>query len=179
MSGAQALFFSGWAPLLRVVVVGTLGYLFLLFTLRAAGPRALAKTNLFDFIILVTLGSAFGRALTAKDVALAEACVAFALLASLQYGASRLRLRSGRIAALLDAEPTLLYFAGRPLPSALRQARLTQADIETAVRAKGLGTLERVEAVILEPSGELSVIQRGQGPQELVAGVAGADGQTP
>jgi uncharacterized membrane protein YcaP (DUF421 family) len=168
MSSPPAFFFSGWEPLLRVLLVGTLGYLALLFTLRAAGPRAITKTNLFDFIILVTIGSAFGRALTAKDVALAEACVAFALLTSLQYGASWLRMRSRRLAALLDADPTLLYFDGRFVTASLRQARITQADIEVAVRARGLGTMEQVEAVVLEPSGELSIIQRGQGARELI-----------
>ena len=175
MSSAPAFFFSGWEPLLRILLVGTLGYLYLLFTLRAAGPRAIAKTNLFDFIILVTIGSAFGRALTAKDVALVEACVAFTLLTSLQYAASRLRMRSRRLAALLDADPTLLYFDGRFVTAALRQARITQADIEGAVRSKGLGTMERIEAVVLEPSGELSIIQRAQGARELVTRVGGAE----
>jgi uncharacterized membrane protein YcaP (DUF421 family) len=174
MNSPPAFFFSGWEPLLRVLLIGTAGYLCLLFTLRAAGPRAIAKTNLFDFIILVSIGSAFGRALTAKDVSLAEACVAFTLLTSLQYGASRLRMRSRRLAALLDADPALLYFDGRFVTSSLRQSRITQADIEVAVRAKGLGTMERIEAIVLEPSGELSIIQKGQEAQELVTRIGRA-----
>jgi uncharacterized membrane protein YcaP (DUF421 family) len=169
MNSEPAFFFAGWAPILRVLLVGTCAYLFLLFTLRAAGPRAIAKTNIFDFIILVGIGSAFGRILTAKDVAVVEACVAFTLLASLHYGASWLRLRSKRLASLLDADPALLFYKGKYLGAALRQARVTEADIEAAVRAKGLGSMNEVEAVVLEADGELSIIRQGPAAQELVS----------
>jgi uncharacterized membrane protein YcaP (DUF421 family) len=168
MNSEPAFFFSGWTPIVRVLFVGTCAYLFLLFTLRTAGPRAIAKTNIFDFIVLVSIGSAYGRILTAKDVAVVEACVAFALLASLHYGASWLRLRSKRLASLLDADPTLLFFQGRYLGAALRHARLTEADIEAAVRAKGLGSMSEVEAVVLEAGGELSIIRHGPEARELV-----------
>ena len=149
MNSDPAFFFSGWIPILRLLVVGTMGYLFLLFTLRIAGPRTIARTNIFDFIILVSIGSVFGRMLTAKDVSVAEACVAFALLASLHYGASWLRKRSKRIASVLDADPVLLFFNGKHLGAPLRRARISEADIESAVRAKGMGSMADVEAIVL------------------------------
>jgi uncharacterized membrane protein YcaP (DUF421 family) len=167
MSGDPAFFFSGWAPVLRILFVGTFAYLFLLVTLRVSGPRTLSRTNIFDFIISVAVGSAFGRILTAKEVALVEACAAFTLLALLQYGVSFLRVRSTRFAALVNASPCLLYFDGQYLSQALRLARLAESDVQDAVRAKGLGSMSEVEAVVLEAGGELAVIRKGPGPQEL------------
>jgi uncharacterized membrane protein YcaP (DUF421 family) len=167
MSNDLGFLFSGWAPLVRILFVGTFAYVFLLVTLRVSGPRTLGRTNMFDFIISVGVGSAFGRILTAKDVALAEACTAFALLAFLQYLVSFLRVRSKRFADLVNASPSLVYFDGRYLAKAMSLSRLTEADIQEAVRTKGLGSMSDVEAVVLEAGGELSVIQKAPNSREM------------
>ena len=171
MNVESAIFFSGWLAIERVLVIGAVGYLFLIFALRIVGPRTLAKTNLFDFVILVSIGSVYGRILTAEDVALAEACVAYALVVFMHYAVSWLRTRSARVSSLLDAEPILLFYRGTHISGALKRARVKLADIEAAVREKGLGSMRMVEAVVLEANGELSIIGSGPHDQELVANV--------
>ncbi len=152
----SAIFFSGWLPIARVLVVGSLGYVFLLLVLKIVGPRTLAKTNLFDFIILVSIGSVYGRILTATDVTLIEACVAYALVVFMHYAVSWLRMRSAWVSSVLDAEAVLLFYKGTYIRAAMKQARVKPAEIEAAVRGKGLGSLSHVEAVVLEAHGELS-----------------------
>jgi len=171
MNVESAIFFSGWLAIARLLVIGAVGYVFLLFALRIVGPRTLANTNLFDFVILVSIGSVYGRILTAKDVALAEACVAYVLVVSMHYGVSWLRTRSGRVSSLLDAEPILLFYQGTHMRSAMRHARVKLTDIEAAVREKGLGSMTVVDAVVLEANGKLSVIRSAQHANELVANV--------
>jgi uncharacterized membrane protein YcaP (DUF421 family) len=168
MQTSGALFFGGWEPIVRVLVIAPCAYVFLLFTLRAAGSRALVKTNVFDFIIIVGVGSAFGRMLTAKDVALAEACTALLVLVLLQYAVSALRLRSRSFARLVDADATLLYYDARFLHRNTRKARLTESDLREAARAKGVGSMSDVAAIVLEAGGELSVIRKAPGDSELV-----------
>jgi uncharacterized membrane protein YcaP (DUF421 family) len=167
LSAVSSILFSGWLPVARVIIVGTAGYFFLLFVLRAAGPRTLAKTSIFDFIMLVSIGSVFGRILTAEEVSLVEACVAYALLTGLHYSVSRLRARSGRFATFLDAAPVLLYFRGTYVERELRRARIWHSDIEAAVRHSGLGSMTKVDAVVLEADGELSIVRKEPGAQEL------------
>ncbi len=172
VESVEAIFFAGWLPILRVLVVGTAGYVFLLLALRAGGPRTLAKTNIFDFVILVSLGSVYGRILTATDVALLEACIAYALVIGLHYGVSLLRVRDARLASLLDAEPVLLYFDGRYGERSLHRVRLNEHDVEAAVRKKGYASMREVSAVVLEADGDLSVIGRPGTEQPLVAKLA-------
>jgi uncharacterized membrane protein YcaP (DUF421 family) len=168
MKSEVSFLFAGWEPILRILFVGTFAYFSLLLTLRASGSRTLARTNIFDFIVSVAIGSVFGRILTAKEVALVEACVAFALLALLQYLVSWLRLRSKAFAAVVDGSPSLLYFGGAYCRGAMRAVRIAETDLEEAVRAKGLGSLEEVEAIILEAGGAISIIQKSQHPPELL-----------
>lgn len=168
MKSDVSFLWAGWQPILRILFVGTFAYFSLLLTLRVSGSRTLARTNIFDFIVSVAIGSVFGRILTAKEVALVEACVAFALLALLQYLVSWLRLRSQAFAAVVDGSPSLLYFGGSYSRGAMRAARLAERDLEEAVRAKGIGSLDEVEAIILEAGGAISILRKSQHPPELV-----------
>jgi uncharacterized membrane protein YcaP (DUF421 family) len=102
-------------------------------------------------------------------VTLVEALVAYALLIALHYAVSWSRVRSKFIAAWLDAEPILLYFDGGCLHRTLRRARIRQNDVEAAVRGKGIASLNDVDAVVLEPNGELSILPKQQGHRELIA----------
>lgn len=151
------MLFAGWLPIVRLVIVGTCGYAFLLLALRIAGPRTLAKTNVFDFVILVSIGSIYGRILTAKDVALAEALVAYAFIVGIHYLLSFMRSRSLRFAALLDAEPLLLFYGGSYVRFAMRRARIREADIEAAARQGGYPSMAEVSAVVLEGDGAMSI----------------------
>lgn len=165
----STVFFSGWIPILRVIIVGTCGYVFLLFALRIVGPRTLAKTNIFDFIILVSVGSIYGRILTAKDVGLVEALVAYALVVAMHYVVSWLRFRSHGFARLLDADPVLLFYQGAYIPSTMRHARIREADLDAAAREKGIASTSEIEAIVLEADGELSILRRGPEHSPLVA----------
>ena len=151
-------FFGGWAPILRIFAVGTAMYVTLVVILRISGSRALSSMNAFDFIVSVAIGSAFGRALTAKGVALAEAVAAFILLIALQYSVAWLQTRWSFFMGVVTSPPALLYFRGTFLHDAMRRERVTEAEVRAAVRKRQLGSMDEVEAVVLESSGEFSII---------------------
>jgi uncharacterized membrane protein YcaP (DUF421 family) len=154
--------FAGWEQAARVVFVGTLAYFSLVLLIRASTKRTLAQLSAFDFVITVALGSAYGRILTATEVGLFEAILAFALLAGLQVALAAAESRWPRFAQLVKAPPSLLYYQGEFLHDTLRKERIAPSEIEAAVRAKGLGSFEEVEAVVLESGGSFSIIQSPQ-----------------
>lgn len=127
-------FFGGWAPIARVVVVGTLAYVALVLLMRVSGKRILTRMNGFDLLIAVSMGAVFGRVLTAQNVALAEAVAAFALLATLQSAMAWLQFRFPKFAAVATPSPTLPYFRQRVLHDALRRERVTEPELRTAAR---------------------------------------------
>lgn len=155
-------FFGGWEPIARVLVVGTLAYFAMVLLLRSSKKRTLAQLNAFDFIITVALGASFGRILTAQGVALAEAVAAFALLIFLQFVMSHFQISSPLFKRLVTDPPTLLLYRGRILHDALRRQRITEGELQTALREKGVGSFEEAEAVVLESNGNFAVVKRGQ-----------------
>jgi uncharacterized membrane protein YcaP (DUF421 family) len=152
------MFFGGWTPILRTVLVGSLGYVALVATLRVSGKRTLAKLNAFDLVVTVALGSSLASVLLSSDVALAQGAAAFATLIGLQFAVAWGSVRSPRLARLVRSEPTLLMRHGEVLPDALRRTRVTEAELRSVIRSSRHPAPGRVAAVILESDGSFSVI---------------------
>ena len=156
------MIFDDWQGLLRVAVVGVLAYVALVLLLRVSGKRALSKLNAFDFVVTIALGSVLATILLSEDVALAEGVLAFALLLALQFVITWLSVRSATVRRLVKSEPALLLFRGRLLEQAMAAERVTEDEVLDAVRSHGSGTLDEVEALVLETDGTFSVIRRSE-----------------
>lgn len=137
------------------------GYLTLLVLLRTTGPRTMSAMTPVDFVIAVTMGSAFGRVLTAEKVAVSQVVAVLVLLVAIQWALAWARARSPWVGRAMDHPPALLYSEGRMMRAALRRHRLTEADVHNAARANGHGSLEDVHSVLLMMDGSLGVIARG------------------
>lgn len=150
--------FDGWEPVLRILLVGTLGYIALVTLLRVTGKRTLSQMNGFDFVITVALGASFGRILTARDIPLVEAVTAFALLMTLQWIVAKLQLSWPFFSRAVTSDPALLVYRGAVNTRTVRKERLTLDEIQGAARKQGFGSLDDIEAMVLEPSGQISVV---------------------
>jgi uncharacterized membrane protein YcaP (DUF421 family) len=163
------MFFDGWSGLVRVLVVGILAYVALVFLLRISGKRTLTKLNAFDLVVTVALGSTLSSILISESVALAEGVLALALLIFLQYVITWLSVRSPGFQSWIKAEPTLLVHRGRFLDSALRSQRIARDEILASLRNSGQPKVEDVLAVVLETDGSLTVIPETSAGEPLTA----------
>ena len=172
----EHLFYNRWEDLARTLIVGVLGYVFLVGCLRWSGKRTLSKMNAFDLIVTVSLGSVLASLLLSKSVALAEGVVALSLLVGLQFAVTWTSVRVRWVRRFVTGEPLLLLDQGEFLPEALLHARVTEDEVCAAVRAAGIGPLNQVAAVVLETDGSFSVIQQsdqGKGTKDSTDNQAG------
>lgn len=157
------MLFGGWDSLLRTLVVGVLAYSALVVFLRVSGKRTLSKMNAFDLVVTVALGSTLATVLLARDVALADGALAFALLIGLQFAVTWSSVRARWVRQLATGDPLMLLYRGNILPAALLEARVTEDEVRAAIRSAGLASLDKVHAVVLETDGSFSVVQRDEG----------------
>ncbi|WP_017670487.1 YetF domain-containing protein [Blastomonas sp. AAP53] len=165
------MLFDGFYDLARVAGISLLAYVSLIIVLRLAGKRSLAKLNAFDLVVTVALGSTFATVLLSSDVAFLEGLLAFAALALLQWGVSRLSVAWPAFRNLVRSQPRLLLEDGEFLMEAANDERITQDELLAAVRSAGVGRLEDVAAVVLETDGSLSVIKRADQPLTVLGSV--------
>ncbi|MCG6112223.1 MAG: DUF421 domain-containing protein [Paracoccus sp.] len=154
------ILFDSWPSLIRIPLVGLLAYAALILMLRVSGKRTLSKMNAFDLIVTVALGSTLSTVLLDDGIPLAEGVAALALLICLQYAITWASVRSPRFQGLIKAEPTLLVHQGRYLPDAMRRQRVTQDEVQAALRQSGQSDIDAVLWVMLETDGSMTVVPR-------------------
>jgi uncharacterized membrane protein YcaP (DUF421 family) len=154
------MWFDTWSDLVRVVVVGTAAYAWLVLILRVSGKRTLAKLNAFDLVVTVAIGSTLATILLDSNVAWSEGATALALLVALQLLVAFVTARAERVRDVVTARPTLLVADGEIRHDVRRRMRVAEAEIRQGLRSSGLGGLHEVGAMVLETDGTLSVIPR-------------------
>ncbi|HEX6060310.1 MAG TPA: YetF domain-containing protein [Gemmatimonadaceae bacterium] len=162
LTAASSMFFDGWEPIGRVVLMATLAYAALVAALRVAGSRALAKMSAYDLVITIALGSLIASVPLQQSVTLAEGLAAIGTFLLLQRLVSLLASRWRASRAVAKASPTLVLWDGRLLRDRMRDIPVTDAEVHAALRSSGMGSPAQAQAVVLENDGSWSVIGRGQ-----------------
>lgn len=165
---------ASWATLAAMVVSGLALYAAVILLTRLAGVRSLAKMSSFDFAATVAVGSTLAGTLVGS-AALLTGVLALALLFALQYLVAQLRWRN-LLQGALDNSPLLLMAGPRVLEDNLRHARVSREELWSQLRLAGVHRLDQVHAVVMETTGDVSVLRTGEGlDPELLEGVRGAE----
>ncbi len=164
--------FNSFSSIIHTVLIGSLAYLAIVIALRITGKRTLSKWNAFDFVVTVAYGSILANLALTKDTSLLQGLLGLGVLLGLQFLLTWLTSRSSLIRSWVKAEPTLLLSKGVFQADAMLQERITESEVCAAARAKGIASLERIEAVVLETDGSFSIIQDpDQGSHSAMADV--------
>lgn len=164
------------APQALAVVISTvLMYLTSVFLMRVLGQRAVTGLSTFDVAAVVVLGAITGRATMGHTPTLAGGIIALVTLFSLQAVMGMFRLTK-RGDALINNHPVVLMSGKEILMDNLHHNHLTEAELWTALRTAGVRNDDEIAAVILEPTGQFSVMRRGfLIDRKILVGVRDAD----
>lgn len=151
--------------LVRVALTTALFYVWIFILLRLAGRRTLAQFSAFDFVVTIAIGSLLASTVLSPDPSLAQGAVALLVLVALQMLIGWIRQHSGRARWALDFPPEEIGREGElSLSSNPLGAQLTQDEVRSLLREKGVFDVDEVEVVILEPNGKISVRRRSAPP---------------
>ena len=146
-----------WEEAGLVVVIALVIYAVTLVGARLFGPRQFASLSTHDLVFVFALGSIIGRTVLVRT-SLAGGVLGLATMFTVHALTSRLYRSSRGIHDLVRNTPILVVADGRPLRSQMQRARLGRFELRQLLRQQGHGTFEGLRAVVLEPTGQLSVI---------------------
>lgn len=160
-------------PVVVLSAVGT--YIGFLALVKIFGTRVLAKMTAFDAVVLVMFGAVAGRVTIGHPPTLAAGLIGLSTLMLLEAIFGQIR-RFSRFQHTLDGRSHVVMAHGEIITEQLRKTRLSYSDVRLAVRRAGLASLSQVQCMILEPTGDLSVIREGVPMDpELLKNVAGVE----
>lgn len=151
--------FPGGQDVIVAVIASVVMLLWIIGAVRIAGLRSFSKMSSFDFATTVAIGSTLATvSLTGQP--LGTGLIVVATLLGVQVLVSRGRLLAGL--RFLENQPLLLMHDGEFIDDNLRRSRVTRDDVLAKIRAANAGDLSQVRAVVLETTGDVSVLHGEQ-----------------
>jgi uncharacterized membrane protein YcaP (DUF421 family) len=147
---------------LEIVLRTAAMFVFALVLIRTLGKRSLGQLSIFDFVIIIALGSAVGDPMFYEDVPLLYGMVVVAVVVALERVLALLTSRQARVERMVDSSPTILLRDGVVDYKALRHELMSVSELFQALRVNGIEQLDEVALAVLEPSGHIS-IRTGKG----------------
>lgn len=147
-------------PYLEKILRPILVYFFLILGLRVAGKRELAQLNPFDLVVLLMLSNTVQNAIIGEDNTIIGGFVGAATLLATNYVALRFVRKSRRLQRFMEGRPDVLVRDGKLLKDHLDHELLTRAELLAAARKQGIASLQNIERCILEPTGNISFIEK-------------------
>jgi len=155
------------AQLAWVVLSATVFSAAVLLSVRILGLRSFSKMSSYDFVMTVAVGSLMASTLVAATPSLAQGLAGLAALFTLQYLVARARLAGGDLKEALDNEPLLLMESGRMIHENMEAAKVTEDDLIAKLRESNVLQPSEVRAVVLETTGDISVLHGPPDGQDL------------
>ncbi len=143
-------------PLIILTTVGVYSAIVLLTRLN--GLRSFSKMSGFDFAMTVAIGSLFATTIATGTPPMLQGITALATIFACQRVVAFLRSRDEDLRNLIDNSPVLLMDGPTILHENLSRVRVTQKDLYGKLREANVVNLKQVRAVVLESTGDISVL---------------------
>jgi uncharacterized membrane protein YcaP (DUF421 family) len=144
---------------LRIALLGPISLIWIALVVRVIGLRSFSKMTSFDFITTVATGSLLAGAAGASQWSeFFQSSIAVGALLGMQALAAALRIRSVKWMRFFVNEPILLMEAGKVISLNMQKARVTEDDLRAKLREANVLKYSEVRAVVLETTGDISVL---------------------
>ena len=143
---------------IEVAVRTAIVYLFLVVALRVGGRREVGQMSIIDLVVLLIIANGVQNAMVGQNTTLIGGLISAGTLVIIDRALNSVLKRNRTLARVLEGEPILLVRDGRVLTNALRRATIDRTELDAAVRAHGVATVDDVALAVLEIDGLISVI---------------------
>jgi len=132
-------------------------YAFMIVLLRITGKRQVGQLAPFDLVLLLILSNAVQNSINGGDNSLIGGFISAISLVAANYTLSYITYRSKGIAALVEGRPQVLIHNGRLYADVMRKEKVTEHELDAALRTAGASCIEHVHFAVLENNGQISV----------------------
>ncbi len=139
-------------------------YLLVMGFTRLFGLKSFSKMNSADFAKTICIGALIAATVSSEEPSLLTGTILIACFFGISYLVSFIRVRYERLGHTLDNRPVLLMCNGQVLRDNLTATNVSEGELKAKLREANVTRLADVHAVVLETTGNVSVIH---GPTDL------------
>lgn len=145
---------------LELIVRGTAMFLFLFLIFRVVVRRRIGAVGMADILLLVIVADAAQNGMAGEYRSVTEGAILVGTIIAWSWLIDWLNFRIPALQTWLEAPPLLLVDNGRLLHRNLRHEFVTEEELKSKLREKGVDDVRQVAKAYMEPDGTVSVIKR-------------------
>lgn len=131
-----------------------------LFLMLFMGKRTVGELQVFDFIIMITIGSITGADLANPEIKQYPTVIALICITLLHRIVINLKISNRKIGHLITFEPTVVIQNGQFIYKNLKKVKYSIDNVLTMLREKDIFDINDVETAIVESTGAISVLKK-------------------
>ncbi|WP_239990772.1 DUF421 domain-containing protein [Marixanthomonas ophiurae] len=112
----------------------------------------------FDFVITVAIGNIIAMTVNTGNPSVLVGAILLLILYVLNYLITYIRYKSKTVENLIENKPIMIMRNGVVLKKNLKKSKVTESELQSKLREANVITLDQVKAVILETTGDVSVL---------------------
>jgi len=163
----RGLFDIDWNQLLtptmslgEVILRGTMIYWFIFLLIRFVMKREASPISIADLLVVVIIADAAQNAMAGSYQSVTEGVVLIVTIFFWNYAIDWLGYHFSFFDRLQNLPPLLLVKNGSILKDNLRKELITNDELMSKLREKGITDLSQISEVYMESDGQISVIQK-------------------
>ena len=160
MSVEWAEVFGLTVPPLELVVRGSAMYLFLFLIFRVVVRRRIGAVGMADMLVLVIIADAAQNGMSGEYKSVTDGAILVGTIVAWDYLIDWLNYRVPALRGWLEPPPLPLIENGRILHRNLRHEFVTEEELKSKLREKGVAEISEVREARMESDGEVSVLKK-------------------
>jgi uncharacterized membrane protein YcaP (DUF421 family) len=144
----------------ELIIRGSAMYLFLFVVFRVVIRRRIGAVGMADILILVIIADAAQNGMSGEYRSVTEGAILIGTIIFWNVAIDWLNYRVPALQDWLEAPPMLLVRDGRILHRNMRHEFITEQELKSKLREKGVDDLSQVATAYMESDGTVSVIKR-------------------
>ena len=148
-------------PWWEFIVRGIAVYIFLLVMVRLSGRRTVGQFTPFDLLVVVLLSEAVSNSMNGGDESLVGGLIIATTLVAINSLVALISSRNASFEKLVDGDAVLIGRDGVFFDKVVRTCRLSESDLEEALREHDCPRPE-MKCAFLEADGEITILRNPQ-----------------
>lgn len=161
----QNWFYDSWSTLTIVFFSVLLIFSIIILITRISGLRTFAKMSAFDFASTIAIGSILASVVMNTGQSIVKGTIALGTIIAFQTLFSYMKRKSNKLSALLTNSPMLIMDGDRILYENLAKTNVSEEDLIAKLRESNVRHFGEVLAVVLESTGDVSVLHANDGTE--------------
>jgi len=160
------IFWGDQPPLFLLEIVFRTAVLFLFFIglLRVVGQRGTGQITIFEFAMIIVLGSAAGDPMFQADVPLFHAMIVITVVVLVHQAISHLNRRFRKVQKVTEGKLLKIVENGELCPEGIKKTMLSMDEVYMELRKSGARYVDQIELAYFETDGTVSVLVGYQKP---------------